>query len=206
MPPRRKKNVQYVYVDSPEVQRLAQGFARKNYHAAGYKSALVEANSVQARALAAPPGVRSAKSAFMIGEPARLGGSFIIPASAKDVICKLKLANRAELDRAFKSGIIAPDPDMPGLVRSIIKGEPVMKTYHYAPDHTGPATRAPRATASSASALEEYTKGLNNLSSLVEGLERDVERSASAHYSPPFGGITTKELDSPLRSLSKKWV
>ena len=137
MPPRRgkKKAVQqYVYVDSPEVQTLAQGFVRKKYHAAGYESALVEANGVQARALAAPPGVRNAKSAFMVGEPARLGGNFIVGVSATDVISRLKLANRAELDRAFTSGIIVPDPAMPGLVRSIIKGEPIMKTYHYDPD------------------------------------------------------------------------
>ena len=70
----------------------------------------------------------------MVGEPAKLGGNFIVPASANDVISRLKLANRAELDRAFTSGIIAPDPAMPGLVRSIIKGEPIMKTYHYDPN------------------------------------------------------------------------
>ena len=211
MPPRRKKNVQYVYVDSPEVQTLAQGFVRKKYHAAGYVRALVEANSIAARALAAKSGSRNAKSAFMLGVPASLGGgAFIIPATEKEVISKLSLGGRAELNRAFKSGKIAPDPDMPGLVRSIIQGEPVMKTYHYDPGlppktkvHTGPSTRAIRATASSTSALDEYTKGLNNLSSLVAGLERDVERSASAHYSTFGEGVTSKEHDAPL---IRSWV
>ena len=107
------------------------------------------------------------------------------------------------------------DPSMPGTNRALLNGKPVFKFKQVAttgpatraPRATaGPATRAPRATASSARAMEEYTKGLNNLSSIMEGLERDVERSASAHYSP-FGGVTNKELDAPLiRSLSKMWV
>ena len=136
MPPRRKKKaaLAYVWGDTPEIRNLGAGFARKNYHAAGYEAALVEANHVAARALAAKPGARSAKSAFMIGEPASLGGNFIIPASASDIISRLNLANRAGLDRAFKSGILSPDPAFPGLVKSIIKGTPVMKTYHFTED------------------------------------------------------------------------
>jgi hypothetical protein len=137
MPPRRKKTLQqYVYVDSPEIRNLARGFARKHYNDAGYQDALVEANRVAARALAAPAGVRNAKSAFMIGVDASRGGSlkFVIPASAKEVISKLKLTNRTVLDREFKAGILPPDPTMPGLVRSIIRGEPVMKTYHFKED------------------------------------------------------------------------
>ena len=211
MPPRRGKKkavYQYVYVDSPEVQTLAHGFVRKEYYESGYVRALIEANSVAARALAANSGTRNAKSAFMVGIPASLGvGAFIIPATEKEVISKLSLGGRAELNRAFKAGKIAPDPDMPGLVRSIIQGEPIMKTFHYDPGlppktkvHTGPSTRATRATPSS---LDEYTKGLNNLSSLVEGLERDVERRASVHYSTFGEGVTSKEHDAPLIS---SWV
>ena len=143
MPPRRKKTVQqYVYVDSPEIRNLARGFARKQYNAAGYQAALVEANHVAARALAAPPGTRSAKSAYMLGVPASQGGSFIIAASTNDVISKLKLTNRAGLDRAFKSGLQPPDPSMPGLVRSVIKGEPVMRTYHFTDKPYAPAPAA----------------------------------------------------------------
>ena len=135
MPPRRKKTVQqYVYVDSPEIRNLARGFARQNYRFAGYQEALVEANHVAARAIAAKPGVRNARSAFMIGERGSLGGDFIIPASASDIISRLNLVNRAGLDRAFKSGILSPDPAFPGLVKSIIKGTPVMKTYHFTED------------------------------------------------------------------------
>ena len=122
---------QYVYVDSPELRDLAHGFTRKHYNATGYQAALVEANRVATRALAAKVGVRNAKSAYVLGVPASQGGDFIIPATANEVISKLKLVNRAGLDKAFKSGSLLPDPDMPGLVRSIIKGEPVMRTYHF---------------------------------------------------------------------------
>ena len=133
MPPRRKKKTvqQYVYVDTPEIRNLARGFARKNYHAAGYQAALVEANHVAARALAAKPGDKRAKSAFMIGEPASGGGDFIIPATAGEVISRLNLTNRSGLDKAFKAGILSPDPAFPGLVKSIIRGTPVMKSYHF---------------------------------------------------------------------------
>ncbi len=106
MPPRRKKKVQqYVYVDSPEIRDLARGFARQHYNAAGYKNALIEANHVAARALAAPAGVRNAKSAFMLGVTASQGGSFVIPAGAKEVISKLKLTDQKELNKAFKAGL-----------------------------------------------------------------------------------------------------
>ena len=147
MPPRRKKTLQqYVYVDSPEIRNLARGFARKQYNAAGYQAALVEANHVAARALAAKPGERNAKSAYMLGVPASQldKGLFIIPASAKEVIDKLKLTNQTALDRAFRSGRQPPDPLMPGLVKSMIRGEPVMRTYHFTdkPDEPAPAVDA----------------------------------------------------------------
>ena len=136
MPPRRKKKTvqQYVYVDSPEIRNLARGFARQNYHYAGYQEALVEANHVAARALAAKPGDARAKSAYMIGTPASGGGKFIIPATASEVINNLKLANRSVLNKAFKAGTLPPDPEFPGLVQSIIRGTAVMKSYHLEED------------------------------------------------------------------------
>ena len=137
MPQRRRKKTtlaRYVWGDTPEIQALGGGFDRENYHAAGYASALVEANHVAARALSAKPGDTRAKSAFMVGTPASGGGKFIIPASASEVINNLKLTNRAGLDKAFRAGILPPDPEFPGLVQSIIRGTAVMKSYHIKED------------------------------------------------------------------------
>ena len=218
MPPRRKKKTLYVWADTPEIQAVGAGFAQEGFFKNGYEKARVFANVTTSNSLAArikPDGTYlPARFAYATGivEP-DMGGIFALGTSAKELAEELNFKNPRALQTAFDNSLLDIDPSMPGTTRALLSGKPVFKFKQVAtaglaaraPRATaGPAARALRATASSA--MEEYTKGLNNLSSMVAGLERDVERSASAHYSP-FGGVTNKELDAPLISpLSKKWV
>ena len=220
MPPRRKKKTLYVWADTPEIQAVGAGFAQEGFFKNGYEKARVFANVTTSNSLAArikPDGTYlPARFAYATGivEP-DMGGIFALGTSAKELAEELNFKNPRALQTAFDNSLLDIDPSMPGTTRALLSGKPVFKFKQVAtaglaaraPRATaGPATRAPRATASSARAMVEYTTGLNNLSSMVAGLERDVERSTSAHYSP-FGGVTNKELDAPLiRSLSKMWV
>ena len=214
--PRRKKKVVYVWGDTPEIQALGAGFAQEGYFKNGYEKARIFANVTTSKTLAArikPDGTYlPARYAYATGivEP-DMGGIFALGTSAKDLAEELNFKSPRALQTAFDNSLLDIDPSMPGTTRALLNGKAVFKFKQVAtagpaaraPRATaGPAARAPRATASSA--MEEYTKGLNTLSSMLGGLERDVERSAQ--YST-FGGVTTKELDAPLISpLSKKWV
>ena len=206
MPPRRKKKTLYVWADTPEIQAVGAGFAQEGFFKNGYEKARVFANVTTSNSLAArikPDGTYlPARFAYATGivEP-DMGGIFALGTSAKELAEELNFKSPRALQTAFDNSLLDIDPSMPGTTRALLSGKPVFKFKQVAT--AGPAARAPRATASSARAMEEYTKGLNNLSSMVEGLERDVERSASAHYSTFGEGVTSKEHDAPL---IRSWV
>jgi hypothetical protein len=137
MPPRRRdkqrKTTQaYVWGDTPEIQALGAGFAQEGYFMEGYDRARRFANDTTAKALAAQPGVRNARYAYMVGVPGSVGrGDFALGMTTPDVITAYGLDSETTLKQAFKQGLLPNDPLMPGFQRSIVNGRPLMKTYHY---------------------------------------------------------------------------
>ena len=137
MPPRRRdkqrKTTQaYVWGDTPEIQALGAGFAQEGYFMEGYDRARRFANDTTAKALAAQPGVRNARYAYMVGVPGSVGrGEFVLGMTTPDVISTYRLGNRKTLESEFSQGLLPDDPLMPGLQRSMVNGRPLMKTYHY---------------------------------------------------------------------------
>ena len=135
MPPRGRKKKQlkewWRGGDTPEVKTLGAGLRALRLHNAGYLEGQDEANKITARYLAAPAGVKNAKTAFMLPVPGRKGGDFLIGATAPEVIKKLGILNTSLLNREFNKGKLTEDAKMPGFRRSIIDGFPVMRSYHY---------------------------------------------------------------------------
>jgi hypothetical protein len=130
MPPRRKQRT--IWGDTPEIIALSTGFARQGYFMDGYDKARRFANDTTAKALAAQPGVRNARYAYMVGVPGEVGrGEFALGMTTPDVISTYGLGNRKTLEREFSKGLLPDDPLMPGLQRSMVNGRPLMKTYHY---------------------------------------------------------------------------
>ena len=133
MPPRRKKKTLYVWADTPEIQAVGAGFAQEGYFMEGYDRARRFANDTTAKALAAQPGVRNARYAYMVGVPGEVGrGEFVLGMTTPDVISTYRLGNRKTLESEFSRGLLPNDPLMPGFQRSMVNGRPLMKTYHYA--------------------------------------------------------------------------
>ena len=217
MPPRRKKKTApqaYASVDTPEIIALATGYARQGYHKSGYEQARIFANGTTSKSLAArakPDGTHApARFAYAIGkiEP-DVGGIFAVGTSAKDLAVELNYKNPRALQTAFDKSILTPDPSMPGTKRALLNGKPVFKFQEVA---AAKAAQAPAAKAlatarhafrtTPSNEIIEYTRGVNDLKSMLEGLERSVERAT--RYSNA-SSVTVKELDEPVITSPVRW-
>ena len=136
MPPRRKKKTAlqtYASVDTPEIVALATGYARQGYYGEGYDRARLNANAITARALSVPDGTRNARYAYMTGIRGEHGrGEFVVGITTPDVLKQYGIHNEASLRKEFKNNIQPANPNMPGFKTSLVRGFPLMKTYHHA--------------------------------------------------------------------------
>jgi hypothetical protein len=204
-----------VYGDTPEIEALSTGFARKGYYNSGYEKARVFANVTTSKSLAAqikPDGKHTpARYAYATGivEP-QMGGIFAVGTSAKELAEELNFKNPRALQTAFDKNLLSPDPSMPGTKRALLNGKPVFKFQEVA---AVKAAQAPAAKALAAARhafrttpsneIIEYARGVNDLKSILEGLERSVERAT--RYSNA-SSVTVKEFDAPVIKSSSRWV
>ena len=129
---RKKETEHLVYGDTPEIEALSTGFARKGYYDSGYEKARVFANVTTSSYLAAkikPDGTHApARFAYATGiyEPDK-GGIFAVGKSAKELAAELNFKTPRALQTAFEKNILTPDPSMPGTDRALVNGKPVFK-------------------------------------------------------------------------------
>ena len=213
---RKKETAQthLVYGDTPEIEALSTGFARQGYYNSGYEKARIFANVTTSKSLAAqmkPDGSYApARFAYATGivEP-QMGGIFAVGTSAKELAEELNFKNPRALQTAFDRNLLNPDPSMPGTKRALLYGKPVFKFQEVA---TVKAAQAPAAKALAAARhafrttpsneIIEYTRGVNDLKSMLEGLERSVERAT--RYSNA-SSVIVKELDEPVITSPVRW-
>ena len=136
MPPRggrknKKQLNEWWRGDTEEVKTLGAGLRALRLHNAGYTEAQDEGNIITARNLAAKPDERNAKTAFMLPEPGARGGHFVKGSTAKEVISALGLPNISTLNREFNEGKFVEDSKMKNFHRAIVRGVPVMRSFHY---------------------------------------------------------------------------
>jgi hypothetical protein len=211
--PRRKKKVVYVWGDTPEIEALGSGFAREGYYNSGYEKARIFANMTTSSSLAArikPDGSHApARFAYATGvrEP-DLGGQFAVGTSASGLASDLKFKDARALQTAFDKSSKAHgiDPSMPGTQLAVLKGMPVFKFKEVSAVAAPPTAALADVKAAQAPAFRatrEYTTGLNNLTSVLEGLERSVERATRAGATST---VSFKEFDAPVIKSSSRWV
>jgi len=93
---------------------------------------------------------------------------------------------------------------MPGTNRALVMGKPVFKFKQVsAVPPTAALADVKAAQAPAFRATREYTTGLNNLTSVLEGLERSVERATRAGAAST---VSIKEFDAPVIKSSSRWV
>ena len=168
---RKKETEHLVYGDTPEIEALSTGFARKGYYDSGYEKARVFANVTTSSYLAAkikPDGSHTpARFAYATGiyEP-QMGGIFAVGNSAKELAAELKFKTPRALQTAFEKNILAPDPSMPGTDRALVNGKPVFKfkeaaAVNAAQAHAAKALAAARHAFRTTPSNEiiEYTRG-----------------------------------------------
>ena len=213
---RKKETAQthLVYGDTPEIEALSQGFARQGYYNSGYEKARIFANVTTSKSLAAqmkPNGSYApARFAYATGivEP-QMGGIFAVGTSAKELAEELNFKIPRALQTAFDRNLLNPDPSMPGTKRALLYGKPVFKFQEVS---AVKAAQAPAAKALAAAQhafrttpsneIIEYTRGVNGLKSMLEGLERSVERAT--RYSNA-SSVIVKELDEPVITSPVRW-
>jgi len=203
-----------VYGDTPEIEALSTGFARQGYYNSGYEKARIFANATTSSYLAAkikPDGSNApARFAYATGvvEP-KMGGIFAVGTSAKELAEELNFKNPRALQTAFDKNLLNPDPSMPGTKRALLNGKPVFKFQEVA---AVKAAQAPAAKALAAARnafrttpsneIKEYTRGVNDLKSMLVVLERSGERAT--RYSNA-SSVTVKELDAPVITSPVRW-
>ena len=211
---RKKETEHLVYGDTPEIEALSTGFARKGYYDSGYEKARRFANETTSKSLAArlkADGTHApARFAYATGiyEP-QMGGIFAVGNSAKELAAELNFKTPRALQTAFETNILTPDPSMPGPDRALVNGKPVFKFREAAAVN---AAQAPAAKALAAARhafrttpsneVIEYTRGVNDLKSMLKGLERSVERATQ--YSNA-SSVIVKELDEPVITSPVRW-
>ena len=96
---------------------------------------------------------------------------------------------------------------MPGTKQALINGKPVFKFQEVAVVKAAPAAKALAAArhafrTTPSNEIIEYTRGVNDLKSMLEGLERSVERATQ--YSNA-SSVIVKELDEPVITSPVRW-